>query len=170
MKKLIVALLVLAASFIVLFTPSEAVAQTKAKIATGQVWSTAFPKGEAKSSPVSTTLGLALTVPMSQNWLWYSEGGLATPNSTFYPSPRGAVGPAYKLSSNVLVGLTGAYQFNPKHGAVDWSHTTGASLLVGVNITKEIGFTFVVGGGKSLREDGPWFICVQPRLMFTLPF
>lgn len=149
---------------------STALAQTKVKVATGQVWSTAFPKGEAKSSPVSTTLGLALTVPIGQNWLWYAEGGLATPNSSFYPSPRTVQGPAYKLSGVLSVGLTGAYQYSPKHGQVDWSHSAGAGLFVGANVTKEIGVTLVAGGGKSLREDGPWFICVQPRVSFTLPF
>ncbi|MFA6099764.1 MAG: hypothetical protein WC750_02665 [Patescibacteria group bacterium] len=155
---------------IVCLLSSAALAQTKAKIATGQVWSTVFHGGEPKSGPASTTLGLALAIPFSQNWLWYSEGGIATPNSTFYPSPRGIVGPAYKLTNKVSMGVTGVYQYNPKHGVVDWSHMAGAGVMVGVAITKEIGLTFVLGGGKGLREGGLWSVSVQPRISFTLPF
>ncbi|MDD5726252.1 MAG: hypothetical protein PHC53_02465 [Patescibacteria group bacterium] len=149
---------------------TAALAQIKVKVATGQVWSTVLHDGEPKAGAAATTLGLALTVPMSQSWLWYAEGGLATPNSSFYPSPRTVQGPAYKLTSTVSLGVTGVYQYSPKHGHVDWSHMAGAGLFVGVNITKEIGLTLVAGCGKGLREGGLWSVSVQPRISFTLPF
>jgi len=166
MKKIVVAL----ACLIVCLISTAVMAQTKAKVALGEVWGSTVREGDFKSNPTASTLGLALTIPMSQSWLWYAEGGLATPNSSFYPSPRTVQGPAYKLSQAVCLGLTAAYQYNPAHGKVEWSHSLGVGPFVAVSITKEIGLTFVLGGGKGLRHDGPWSIAFQPRVSFTLPF
>jgi len=148
-----------------------AFAQTPAyKIAFGQFWPVSFPKGEAKAGPTATTTGLAVNIRMQPMWVWYTEGGLLTPNTVFTPSPRVVFGPAYRLSDTVLLGLTGAYQFNPSHGNVDWSHTAGASLFLCVPISKEMSVTLAFGGGKNLREGGQWSLVAQPRAALTLPW
>jgi hypothetical protein len=145
-------------------------AQTTYKAAIGQVWPVLFPKGEAKAGSVATTTGLVLNIRMHPSWIWYMEGGLSTPNTVFTPSPRVAFGPAYLVSKTVILGLASAYQYNPSHGNTDWSHTAGASLFLCVPLSKEISAVLSVGGGKSLRDQAPWFFAIQPRMMLTLPW
>ena len=150
--------------------PASAAKTVTYKASIGQVWPVLFPKGEAKAGPVATTAGLVLNVRIDSAWLLYTEGGLSTPNTVFTPSPRAAIGPAYRLSETVFLGIAGAYQYNPAHGNIDWSHTLGVSVFLCVPISKEISAVLSLGGGKGLRENAPWFFTTQPRAMLTLPW
>ena len=129
-----------------------------------------LPDGVPTAAPIVTTLGLAVSIPLADDWRWYTEAGAASPFTSFTPSPRLVFGPTYGLTDEVSIGLAAAYQFNPGHGDIDWSHTAGASLLLGFNVSKDISLILAFGGGKNLREDGPWFVTFQPRVIFTLPW
>lgn len=162
--------LMVLAGLIISLTATIVMAQAKSKVAMGQVWGSTVRRGEFKSNSTASTLGLALVAPLGRSWAWYAEGGLATPNSAFYPAPRTVQGPAYKLSSGIVLGWSLAYQYTPAHGQVVWGHSLGMGPSVAWPITREIGLTLVVGAGKNLREPGPWSVAFQPRLSFNLPF
>jgi hypothetical protein len=157
-------------SILTLFSVSAFGQDVVYKEALGLVWPVRFPQGEATAGASSTTIGFVVNVPMKQGWVWYSEAGFSTPNILFTPSPRVALGPAYAVSENLIVGLAGSYQYNPSHGRTDWSHNTGGSAFLCIPLSKEISTVFSFGGGKSLRENGEWFLSFQPRLMLRFPF
>ena len=139
------------------------------KIATGQFWPVSFVNGETTSGPTATSLRLGCSIPIGDKWVMYQEAGIAAPNSTFNPSPRAAIGPGYKVTDALLVGLAAAYQINPAHGNVTWTHSAAVSLLASTTISKGIAFVVSVGFGRGLRENGVWGMNVQPTMMFTLP-